>query len=69
MALEVKKREGETLAAFLYRFNKRIKNSGLIKEARKRQTRKRSPNKRVRRASAIYRLNKEAEISRTKKYG
>lgn len=69
MAIEVRKREGETLAAFLYRFNKRIKNSGLVKEVRKRQTKKRGQNKRNRRASAIYRIAKDSEISRSKKYG
>lgn len=69
MAIEIKKREGETAAAFIYRFNKRIKNSGLVKEVRKRQFRKRSGNKRQRKLSAVYRSKKETEILKAKKYG
>ncbi|MEK7543170.1 MAG: hypothetical protein AAB503_02615, partial [Patescibacteria group bacterium] len=61
--------EGETIAAFIYRFNKRIKNSGLIKEVRKRQFMKRSGNKRQRKLSAIYHSKKETEILKAKKYG
>ena len=69
MVLEIKKREGETLASFLYRFNKRVRNSGLVKEVRKRQFKRAGLNKLARRKSALYRARKETEIIRTRKYG
>jgi len=69
MAIEVKKREGETPSSFLYRFNKRIQQSGLIKEVRKRQFRARSENRRQRKLGALYRKDKQEELEKSRKYG
>jgi len=69
MAIEVKKREGETVSSFLYRFKKRIQRSGLIKEVRKRQFKTREVNKRKRKLSALYHINKEEDITKARKYG
>jgi len=69
MAIEVKKKEGESMNSFIYRFNKRIQRSGLIKEVRKRQFRKRPENRGKRRASALYSIKKQKEILDIKKYG
>ncbi len=69
MAIQIKKREGETVSSFLYRFNKRIQQSGLIKEVRKRQFKSRGDNKRKLKLSALYRKDKERELEKAKKYG
>lgn len=69
MAIKVKKREGETNQALVFRFTKRIKQSGVLAEARKRQFKDREPNKRKKRLSAIYRFKKTKEYERMKKLG
>ncbi|MDI6734279.1 MAG: 30S ribosomal protein S21 [Patescibacteria group bacterium] len=69
MAIEIKKKEGENLNSYLYRFNKKVQQSGLVKEVRRRQFRNRSVNKNKRRLAALYRLDKKEEFGRLKKYG
>lgn len=69
MAIEVKKRDGETPGSFLFRFNKKIQRSGLVKEMRKRQFTDRTANRRKRRLAALYRITKQEEIAKVKKYG
>lgn len=69
MAIEVKKREGESVSSFLYRFNKRIQHSGLIREVKKRQFRDRTENRRRRRLGALHRLKREEQYARLKKHG
>lgn len=69
MALQVKRKEGESASAFLYRFTKKMQQSGIIKEAKKRRTDKRNINKNKRREAAIYRDNKKKEVIKAKKLG
>ncbi|MAF80210.1 30S ribosomal protein S21 [bacterium] len=69
MPIEAHKKEGENIGSFLFRFNKRIKQSGILKEAKKRKFSKRPENKRKRRLSALYREEKEKEIERKRKLG
>ncbi|MDP3975113.1 MAG: 30S ribosomal protein S21 [Candidatus Jorgensenbacteria bacterium] len=69
MAIKVKKREGESVNALLYRFNKRVQQSGLVREVRRRQFRKRVGNRRKRKDSALYRIDKQAVIARERKFG
>ncbi len=69
MAIKVKKREGETNQTLVFRFTKRIKQSGILIVARKRQFKDREPNKRKRRLSAIYRFEKTKEYEKNKKLG
>lgn len=69
MAIEVKKREGETSSSMLYRFSKRVQHSGVVKEARKRQFTGRTPNRTKRRAAALYRISRQEEYQKTKKRG
>jgi len=69
MAIEVRKKENENINSLLYRFNKKVQQSGLIKEVRKRRFRTRPLNKRKRRLSALYKVKKEKEIMTLKKYG
>jgi len=69
MPIRVKKRKGESSASLIYRFNKRVLRSGIVKETRKRQFRERNPNRNAQRASALYRKNKEKEIEQMRKRG
>lgn len=69
MAIKVRKREGESVNTLLYRFNKRVQQSGLVREVRKRQFRKRVVNRRKRKDSALYRKDKEAVMARERKLG
>ncbi len=65
----VRKRGGESASALLYRFSKKVKQSGVIKEFRKRKFHERTHGKRQRRLSAIHRENKRAELERMRKLG
>ncbi|OGM92432.1 hypothetical protein A2333_02500 [Candidatus Wolfebacteria bacterium RIFOXYB2_FULL_49_7] len=67
--MELKRREGESVSAFLYRFSKKMQHSGVLKEAKKRRTRPRAVNKNKRRVAAIYREEKRTEIETAKKLG
>lgn len=69
MAIEVRKREGENFNSLFYRFKRKVNQSGILLEAKKRHFYERSPNKRKRRLSALYRVRKEEEIKRMKRYG
>jgi len=67
--IEIKKKEGESVNALLYRFNKKVQRSGIIKEAKKKRFSDRVPNERARKESALYRLAKKKEIERLKRLG
>ncbi len=67
--MEVRRRKNENLGSFLYRFSKRIQQSGVLKEVKKRRSQTRPKNKRKRRLAALYRMNKKEEITKLKKYG
>jgi small subunit ribosomal protein S21 len=67
--IEVKRKEGESVNAFLYRFTKKVQRSGIIKEAKKKRFWDRPQNERARKESALYRLAKRAEIERLKRLG
>ena len=69
MALEVKRKENESPATLLFRFSKKVRQSGILAETRRRRSHLRSQNKRKRRLSAIYRADKKVEMQRKKKLG
>lgn len=69
MAIAIKKREGESVGSLLYRFNRRTKQSGVLREARRRRFAGRAENKRRRRVSALYRSKKFEEARLEKKFG
>lgn len=69
MAIDVRKKEGESASAFLFRFNKKVQQSGLVREVRSRQTRARAENRRTRRLAALYRAKKHGELADAKRYG
>jgi ribosomal protein S21 len=67
--IEIKRKEGESVSAFLYRFTKKIQRSGIIKQAKRGRFYRRIQNTRARKESALYRLNKKIETEKFKKLG
>ncbi len=67
--IELKRRKGESITTFLHRFSKRIKQSGIMREAKKRRYYSRPVNKTKRRAAALYRAAKKKEFEKTIKSG
>lgn len=69
MPIYIKKKEGESASAFLYRFSKKVQQSGVLKEAKKRRGRGRMLSKTKRKAAALYREGKRKEVEKAKKMG
>jgi ribosomal protein S21 len=67
--MEIKRREGESTGAFLYRFSKKVQQSGILREAKKRKFRHRPVSKYKKRLSALHREQKKKEVERAKKMG
>lgn len=65
----VKKKENESTGSFLYRFNKKVQQSGILKEARKRRYHHRPKSKLKRKEAALYKNAKREETTRAKKLG
>jgi ribosomal protein S21 len=69
MAIEVRKRDGDSPNSILYSFTRRVKRSGILKEVRKRKFHDRPVSRIKRRLSAIHRETKKVEVDRLKKLG
>lgn len=69
MGVEVRKKEKENSNALFFRFSKRIKRSGILKEAKKRRFKTRAVSRRQRKLSALHRDAKKAEHNRMRKLG
>ncbi len=69
MAIEVRKREGESPNNLLFSFTKRVKRSGILKEVRARKFHSRVKSRIKRRQSAIHRDAKRADVERQRKLG
>ncbi len=67
--MQVKRKEGETIGSLLYRFSKKVRQGGILREARKRRFHDRPQNKNKRRLAAIYREDKKKEVAQAKKMG
>lgn len=67
--MELRRKEGESATSLMYRFSKRVKQSGILREARKRRFRRRPVNRQRRRLSALHREKKKQEVQRLKKLG
>lgn len=69
MSVEVRKKDGESVSGMLYRFTKKVQQSGVLKEAKKRRFHKRSQSGLKRKLSAIHRDEKKKEMERMRKLG
>lgn len=67
--VEVKRRERETTGAMLRRFTRRVQQSGVLLNARKKRFYKGKPTKRVVRDSALRRLGMRKERAKLEKLG
>ena len=67
--LQVNKKEGESSASLLYRFTKKMQQSGILRESKKRRFHIRPINKNKRFLSALHRELKKVEMEKAKKLG
>ncbi|MBI3638298.1 30S ribosomal protein S21 [Candidatus Wolfebacteria bacterium] len=67
--MELKRKEGESIGSFLHRFTKKIRQSGVLIEAKKRRFKNRTTSKQKKRVSALYREEKRIKIEREKRMG
>ena len=69
MAIEARKKEGESGSSLLYSFTRKVKRSGILKEVRKRKFYARPKTQIKRRVTALHRETKRVEVERMKKLG
>ena len=69
MIVEIKKREGETSNSLIYRFTKKVQQSGVFREIKKRRFYERSLSRIKRRHSALHRAEKRIEFEHARKLG
>lgn len=69
MAIEVQKKDGESAAALVRRFSKRVQQSGILLRARQLRFHKKDPNKRAVRKMALRRGERKKEYERLQKLG
>jgi len=69
VAIEVKKKVGETTRSLLRRFSRRIQQSGVLIRARKARFREKERSKRDRRAGALRRVKIVGEKEKLRKMG
>ena len=69
MAIEARKKEGESPNSLLYSFTRKVKRSGILKEVRNRKFHDRPVSRLKRRVSAVHREAKRSDIERQKKLG
>ncbi|MBM3257118.1 MAG: 30S ribosomal protein S21 [Candidatus Liptonbacteria bacterium] len=67
--IEAKKKEGESAGALFFRFSRKVKRSGVLKEAKSRRFHDRPVTRLKRRISALHRESKKQEIERLKRAG
>ncbi|HAM95414.1 hypothetical protein A2W39_03385 [Candidatus Azambacteria bacterium RIFCSPHIGHO2_01_46_10] len=69
MPVFLKKKEKETTGSFLRRFTRRVQQSHVLVEARKKRYHRAEPTKRQKKLSALYRIQKTKEMERQRKLG
>lgn len=67
--MEVCKKEGENPNSLIFRFLKRVQQTGVLREAKKRRFYDRPMNRLKRKLSALHRVQKKAEIDKARKLG
>ena len=67
--MHITKKEGETSSSLMFRFSKKMQQSGILREARKRRFHSRPTSKLKRKLSALHREAKRKEMARNKKMG
>lgn len=65
----VRKKESETIGSLMYRFSKKVQQSGILREAKKRRFYVRAESRAKRKQAAIYQEAKKREVAKAKKLG
>ncbi|HUY69539.1 MAG TPA: hypothetical protein VMU70_00730 [Candidatus Tyrphobacter sp.] len=68
-SIVIKKKDEEPAQALVYRFTKKVKQSGVLVEAKNRRFKKRNISRTKRKASAVHRAKKQEELKKLKKFG
>jgi len=69
MAFEVKKQPRETSQSLIYRFSKRIRQSGVLVRARKNRFKKRPPSRQAKKSAALRREELKKQFKKLEKLG
>jgi len=69
VAIQIKKKPGETTRSLLRRFSRRVQQSGILLHARKSKFHEREPGKKERRESALRRKKISKEKEKLRKMG
>jgi len=69
MAIKTRKEEGESVGSLIYRFNRKVRRSGILREFKNRRFWLRPINRNRRRVSALRRDEKRRQIEKDKKLG
>lgn len=69
MALEIIKKERETSQSLIRRFSKRVKQSGILRRARKRKYKQRKKSRQLKNRAALRREEKKKDYQKKKKLG
>lgn len=67
--MEVRRKEGENPNSLIFRFLKRMQQTGILRESKKRRFRGRPINRLKRKLSALHREEKKVEYEKAKKLG
>jgi len=67
--IHLRKKDGESNNSLVYRFTKKVVQSGVLKQVKSKRYHERNVNRRKRRASALHREKKRAEIQKAKRMG
>ncbi|OGI21351.1 MAG: hypothetical protein A2808_01655 [Candidatus Moranbacteria bacterium RIFCSPHIGHO2_01_FULL_55_24] len=67
--IQVKKKEKETAESLIRRFSRRVQQSGVLRQVRKKRFHQTEKSRDKRRDEALYKVDIRKEISRLKKLG
>ncbi len=69
MGVIIRKKEGESPNSMIFRFTKKVQQSGVLREVKGRRFTKRATSKPKRRASALHKRAKRIALDKAKKLG
>lgn len=69
MGVIIKKKEGESPNSMIFRFTKKVQQSGVLKEVKGRRFTTRATTKNKRRLSALHKVTRKAEMEKARKLG
>jgi ribosomal protein S21 len=67
--IDIRKKENESASSMMFRFTKKVQQSGILREAKKRRFHSRKVSKLKRKLSALHRDVKRKEMVKQKKLG